>query len=66
VHFAVNVATKDVEKAEQQGLTEFFKLTSKVNTGNMICFDFDSKIKKYNTTRRRSFAQTTCMCRDCY
>jgi DNA gyrase/topoisomerase IV subunit A len=48
VHFVINVA-KDVEKAEQQGLTEFFKLTSKINTGNMICFDFDGKIKKYNS-----------------
>jgi DNA topoisomerase-2 len=43
------MAAKDVEKAEQQGLVEFFKLTSKINTGNMMCFDFDGKIKKYNS-----------------
>jgi DNA topoisomerase-2 len=43
------VAAKEVEKAEAQGLTEFFKLTSKINTSNMICFDFDGKIKKYNS-----------------
>ncbi|KAI0277649.1 hypothetical protein BC826DRAFT_1113787 [Russula brevipes] len=49
VHFVVNVAAEDVEKAEQQGLTEFFKLASKINTDNMICFDFDGKIKKYNS-----------------
>jgi len=49
VHFVVNVAAKDVEKAEAQGLTEYFKLTSKINTSNMICFDFDGKIKKYNS-----------------
>ena len=38
-----------MQKAEEQGLMEFFKLTSKVNTSNMMCFDFDGKIKKYNT-----------------
>jgi DNA gyrase/topoisomerase IV subunit A len=43
------MSAKDVEKAEEQGLVEFFKLTSKVTTSNMICFDFDGKIKKYRT-----------------
>ena len=43
------MAAKDVEKAEEQGLIEFFKLTGKLNTSNMICFDFDGKIKKYNS-----------------
>ncbi|KAI9436960.1 DNA topoisomerase II [Lactarius indigo] len=49
VHFVVNMAAKDVEKAEEQGLTEFFKLTTKINTSNMICFDFEGKIKKYGS-----------------
>ncbi|KAH8981970.1 DNA topoisomerase [Lactarius akahatsu] len=49
VHFVVNMAAKDVEKAEEQGLAEFFKLTTKINTSNMICFDFENKIKKYNS-----------------
>jgi DNA topoisomerase-2 len=43
------MAAKDLEKAEEQGLTEFFKLTSKINTSNMMCFDFDGKIKKYSS-----------------
>jgi len=43
------MAAKDVEKAEEQGLIEFFKLTSKINTSNMICFDFEGKIKKYTS-----------------
>ena len=38
-----------MEKAEEQGLIEFFKLTTKFSTGNMMCFDFEGKIKKYNT-----------------
>ncbi|KAI0791794.1 DNA topoisomerase [Abortiporus biennis] len=49
VHFIVQMTEKGMEKAEAQGLHEFFKLTSKVNTSNMICFDFDGKIKKYNS-----------------
>ncbi|KAG6334084.1 hypothetical protein ID866_5000 [Astraeus odoratus] len=49
VHFVITMAAKDLEKAEEQGLTEFFKLTSKINTGNMICFNFDGKIQKYDS-----------------
>ena len=47
VHFVVNLSAKEVEKAEAQGLVEYFKLTTKINTSNMICFDFENKIKKY-------------------
>ena len=42
------MTAKDLEKAEAQGLEEFFKLTTKMSTSNMICFDFEGKIKKYN------------------
>ncbi|KAJ7197086.1 type II DNA topoisomerase [Mycena rebaudengoi] len=49
VHFIVTMDAKQLEKAEEKGLVEFFKLTSKINTTNMMCFDFDSKIKKYNS-----------------
>jgi len=41
------MAAKDLEKAEEQGLTEFFKLTTKINTSNMMCFNFEGKIQKY-------------------
>jgi DNA topoisomerase-2 len=43
------MAAKDLEKAEEQGLIEFFKLTSKVNTSNMMCFNFEGKIQKYGS-----------------
>ncbi|KAJ6498011.1 DNA topoisomerase II [Mycena vitilis] len=49
VHFVITMDAKQLEKAEEKGLTEFFKLTSKIQTSNMICFDFDGKIKKYNS-----------------
>lgn len=45
----IHMNPKDVEKAEEQGLIEYFKLRSKINTSNMICFDFDGKIKRYET-----------------
>lgn len=40
---------KEVEKAEAQGLIDYFKLISKINTSNMMCFDFEGKIKKYSS-----------------
>lgn len=43
------MSAKDMQKAEEQGLLEFFKLTSKLTTSNMICFDFDGKIRKYDS-----------------
>ena len=49
VHFVVTLGERDMEKAEAQGLLEFFKLTGKINTSNMMCFDFDGKIKKYSS-----------------
>ncbi|KAF8167878.1 DNA topoisomerase [Crassisporium funariophilum] len=49
VHFIVTMSAKDLEQAEKQGLLEFFKLTGKINTSNMICFDFEGKIKKYDS-----------------
>ena len=36
-------------EAEKKGLIEFFKLTGKINTSNMMCFDAEGKIKKYHT-----------------
>ena len=49
MHFLVTMGAKELEKAEQQGLHEFFRLSSKLNTSNMICFDFEGKIKKYDS-----------------
>jgi DNA topoisomerase-2 len=43
------MTAKDVQAAEEKGLAEYFKLMSKINTSNMICFDFEGKIKKYNS-----------------
>ena len=49
IRFVITMAAKNLEKAEEQGLVEFFKLTSKINTSNMICFNFEGKIQKYSS-----------------
>ena len=49
VHFVVTMTEKGMQQAEEQGLLDYFKLTSKVTTSNMICFDFDGKLKKYDS-----------------
>jgi DNA topoisomerase-2 len=49
VHFIISMSKPELDKAEEQGLIEYFKLTAKLNTSNMMCFDFDGKIKKYHS-----------------
>lgn len=49
MHFVITMGAKELEKAEEQGLVEFFGLTGKMNTSNMICFDFEGKIRKYDS-----------------
>lgn len=40
---------KELEVAEAKGLTEYFKLTTKITTSNMIAFDAEGRIKKYDS-----------------
>ena len=49
MHFVIEMNPKEMEKAEAQGFTEYFQLTTKISTANMICFDFEGKIKKYDS-----------------
>lgn len=49
IHFTVTMDASQLQKAEEKGLHEFFKLTTKISTSNMICFDFNGKIKKYDS-----------------
>lgn len=43
----MTLTEKEMEKAEAQGLLEYFKLTGKINTSNMMAFDHELKMKKY-------------------
>lgn len=38
-----------MERAEEVGLGDYFKLTSRFSTSNMMAFDFDGQIKKYDS-----------------
>lgn len=49
VHFVVTLTTAGKEAVEKDGLEKVFKVTSKLNTSNMVCFDPTGKIKKYAT-----------------
>ncbi|GAA6056524.1 DNA topoisomerase 2 [Rhodotorula toruloides] len=49
VHFVVTLTTAGKEAIEKDGLEKVFKVTSKLNTSNMVCFDPTGKIKKYAT-----------------
>ncbi|KAF8588504.1 type II DNA topoisomerase [Ramaria rubella] len=49
VSFTLTMGEKDVEKAVEQGLIDYFKLSSKISTSNMMGFDADCKIKKYSS-----------------
>lgn len=43
------MSEKELDKAAEQGLINYFKLITKISTNNMMCFDAEGKIKKYNT-----------------
>ncbi|KAF8575914.1 type II DNA topoisomerase [Ramaria rubella] len=49
VSFTLTMGEKDVEKAVEQGLIDYFKLSTKISTSNMMGFDADCKIKKYSS-----------------
>ena len=38
-----------MKKAEEEGLEKKFKMTTTMSTSNMVCFDYEGRIKKYNT-----------------
>lgn len=49
VSFTLTMNEKEVEKVMEQGIIEYFKLSSKISTSNMMCFDAEGKIKKYDS-----------------
>ena len=49
MHFIITMSATELKKAEEQGFVEYFKLTSKISTANMIAFNFDGKITKYDS-----------------
>lgn len=49
VHFIVTLTPAGREAVDKDGLEKVFKISSKLNVSNMVCFDPTGKIKKYAT-----------------
>lgn len=49
VRFVVTMTDKEMQKAEAEGLEKYFRLTSSISIGNMVCFDLNGKIRKYTS-----------------
>jgi len=49
VHFEITLTPEQMVQAEQQGLEKVFKLRTSISTSNMVLFDAEGKIAKYNT-----------------
>ncbi|KAJ1523093.1 DNA topoisomerase 2, partial [Nowakowskiella sp. JEL0078] len=49
VHFVVTLTEENMAKAEAEGLEKKFKLTSSIATSNMVCFDRENRIRKYES-----------------
>ncbi|GAA5821381.1 hypothetical protein JCM3770_000346, partial [Rhodotorula araucariae] len=49
VHFIITLTADGKKAVDTDGLEKVFKIASKVNTSNMVCFDPQGKIKKYTT-----------------
>lgn len=49
VSFTVHMTKEGMAKAEKIGLYKYFKLIGSISTNNLVLFDAEGKIKKYNT-----------------
>ncbi|CAJ0764884.1 6541_t:CDS:2, partial [Entrophospora sp. SA101] len=49
IDIEIKLTPKQMEDAEIKGLDKVFQLTTILTTSNMMCFDPDNKLNKYNT-----------------
>ncbi|KAF8981657.1 DNA topoisomerase 2 [Entomortierella lignicola] len=49
IDLTITLTPEQLRKARNEGLESRFKLLSSVSTSNMVCFDPQGRIKKYNT-----------------
>ncbi|KAI9090852.1 DNA topoisomerase [Phlyctochytrium arcticum] len=49
VHFVVTLSPEQMALAEAEGLEKKFKLTGSLATSNLVCFDQQGRIKKYES-----------------
>ncbi|CAJ1431146.1 unnamed protein product [Effrenium voratum] len=50
VHFEITLSAAKLKEAEKAGLEKTFKLKSSISTSNMVLFDAEGKIAKYNSS----------------
>ncbi|KAF9155958.1 DNA topoisomerase 2 [Linnemannia schmuckeri] len=50
IDLTLTLTEDQMRRARQEGLESKLKLTSTVTTSNMVCFDPEGRIKKYNST----------------
>merc|ERR1719326_1190040 len=50
VHFVVTLTPAKMREAQAAGFEKIFKLKSSISTNNMMLFDADGKMAKYNTS----------------
>ncbi|KAF9141358.1 DNA topoisomerase 2 [Mortierella sp. GBA39] len=50
IDLTITLTEDQMRRARQEGLESKLKLTSTVATSNMVCFDPEGRIKKYNST----------------
>ncbi|GES91615.1 DNA topoisomerase II [Rhizophagus clarus] len=49
VDFTIHLTEEELNNALEEGLEKKFKLITSINTSNMVCFDGNGRIKKYNS-----------------
>ena len=49
VHFKITMTEAGTQAALEKGLSTFFKMQSKISTSNMMLFNAEGKIEKYNS-----------------
>lgn len=47
VHFIINLSEEQMALAEKEGLEKRFKLVTTISTSNLVCFDQEGRIRKY-------------------
>ncbi|KAJ3122937.1 DNA topoisomerase 2, partial [Physocladia obscura] len=47
VHFIVTLTEEVMKQAEAEGLEKRFKMTNQISTSNIVCFDLEGRICKY-------------------
>ncbi|KAL1925022.1 uncharacterized protein VTP21DRAFT_4676 [Calcarisporiella thermophila] len=49
IHFELKLTDEQMRKAEEDGLEKTFKLSTTLSMNNMVCFDKEGRIKKYQS-----------------